>query len=297
MQWVTNRWPAWPTTISEYYYQTGKTNINADALLEVSWPGCMPDNSGTHLQFTAARVWAVQKAAHEGPTSPIEAHSCDLHVLDSVQGSQQVAHLIMEDWHQAQQVDSTLSLVINRLQNGTLWQQQSKQTDPLELNQFLHEQNHLQLQKGVLYSRARPRESAQRSCSKGMPWWGWPSRPGANARPHTWLVLLASHGCSGKGAHWQVLPMPYLPGQAAQGPRMTSYMFLGLTHTYLNMQYIALIMYIFYLYFYIWISVWQLRQVMFVWCHCKTLIHRPFGFGIPSWFSCEWVSLDPCLHD
>ena len=51
-----------------------------------------------------------------------------------------------------------------------------------------------------------------------MPWWGWSSRPGAHPRPHVWLVLLSLHGCSGKGTHWQVLPMPYLQGQTAQGP-------------------------------------------------------------------------------
>ena len=53
--------------------------------MRVSWLGCMPDKSDTHLQVTAAAVWAVQKAALESPTSPIEAYSCDLHVLDSVQ--------------------------------------------------------------------------------------------------------------------------------------------------------------------------------------------------------------------
>ena len=33
----------------QLYYQAGKTNINADVVLRVSWPGYMPDNSGTHL--------------------------------------------------------------------------------------------------------------------------------------------------------------------------------------------------------------------------------------------------------
>ena len=49
---------------------------------------------------------------------------------------------------------------------------------------------------------------AQRGHSKGMPWWSWPSRLRKNARPHVWLVLLALQGCSGKGAYWQVPPMP-----------------------------------------------------------------------------------------
>ena len=105
----------------------------------------MPDNSGTHLQVTDATVQAVQEAALEGPTSPIEPYSCDLHVLDSVQDSQQVTCMITENWCQAQQADPTLSLVITRLPDGTLGQQQSKQTDPPELNQFLYKPNHLLL--------------------------------------------------------------------------------------------------------------------------------------------------------
>ena len=40
----------------QLYYRVGKTNINADALLRVSWPECMPDTSDTHIQVTAAAV-------------------------------------------------------------------------------------------------------------------------------------------------------------------------------------------------------------------------------------------------
>ena len=79
----------------------------------------MPDNSGTHLKVTAAAVWAVQEAALKGPMSPVEAYSCNLHILDTVQDSQQVACMTFEDWHQAQQVDPILSLVISRLWDGT----------------------------------------------------------------------------------------------------------------------------------------------------------------------------------
>ena len=114
----------WVASLTNYnfqlYYQAGMTNINSDALLRVSWLGCIPDNSGTHLQATAAVMWAAQEAALEGHTSPIEAYSCDLHVLDSVQDSQQVACMTMEDWYQAQQADPSLSLVISRLWDGTL---------------------------------------------------------------------------------------------------------------------------------------------------------------------------------
>ena len=125
-QWVASL----ATSNFQLYYQAGKTNIDADALSRVSWLGCMPDNSGTHLQVTAAAVQAVQKAAHKGPTSPIEAYSCNLHILDSVQDSQQVTCMTTEDWNQAKQVETTLSLVITRLWDGTLGQQLSKQTDP-----------------------------------------------------------------------------------------------------------------------------------------------------------------------
>ena len=62
-----------------------KTNIDADALLRVFWLGCMSDNSGTHLQVTAA---VVQEAALKS--------------------------------HQVQQADPTLNLVITRVWDGTL---------------------------------------------------------------------------------------------------------------------------------------------------------------------------------
>ena len=68
----------WVASLANYnfwlHYQAGKTNIDADILSRevrrVSWLGCIPDNSGTHLQVTAAPVQVVQEAALEGPTSP-----------------------------------------------------------------------------------------------------------------------------------------------------------------------------------------------------------------------------------
>ena len=75
----------------------------------------MPDNSGTHLKVTATAVQFVQEAALKGPVSLLEAYSCNLHVLDTVKDSQQVTCMTIEDWHQAQQVDPVLSLVITRL--------------------------------------------------------------------------------------------------------------------------------------------------------------------------------------
>ena len=65
----------------------------------------------------------MQEAALEGLISPIEAYSCDLHILDAVQESQQITCMTLEDWCQAQQVDPTLSLVISRLWDRTLGQQ------------------------------------------------------------------------------------------------------------------------------------------------------------------------------
>ena len=145
----------WITNLANYniwlHYWARKANIDADALSRVSLPGCMPDNSGTHLKVTAAAVWVVQEATLKGPTSPMEACSYDLHVLDAVQDSQQVTCMTLEDWHQAQQADPTLSLVISRLWDGTLGQQWSKLTDLPKFGLFLWEHNHLLLKQGILY--------------------------------------------------------------------------------------------------------------------------------------------------
>ena len=50
----------WVASLANYnfrlHYRAGKANIDADALLRVSWPGCMPDSSGTHLKVTATAV-------------------------------------------------------------------------------------------------------------------------------------------------------------------------------------------------------------------------------------------------
>ena len=84
----------WVASLANYNFRlhnrAGKTNIDADALSRVSWPGCMPDCSGTHLKVTATAVQVVQEGALEGLVSSIEPYSCDLHVLNTVQDSQQV---------------------------------------------------------------------------------------------------------------------------------------------------------------------------------------------------------------
>ena len=110
--------------------RAGKANIDADALSRVSWPGCMPDNTSTHIKVTAAAMQGVQEAALQGPVSPIEAYSSDLHILDILQDSNQVSSMTLEDWHQVQEADPVLSLVITRLRDGMLGKSQSKATDP-----------------------------------------------------------------------------------------------------------------------------------------------------------------------
>ena len=155
----------WVPSMANYkfqlHYQARNANTDEDALLRVSRPGSMPDNSGTHLKVTAAAVQAVQEAALEGPASPIVTYSYDLHFLDMVQDNQQVTCITLEDWCQAHQADPTLSLVISRLWDGTLGQQQSKLTDPPEYAQFLWEVNHLLLKQGILYRWTRPRKSEE----------------------------------------------------------------------------------------------------------------------------------------
>ena len=109
------------------HYRTGKANIDADALLRVSWPGCMPGNTSTCIKVTAE---AVQEAVLQGPASPTEAYSSELHVLDVLQDSNQVPSMTPKDWCQAQEADPVLRLVIARLGDGMLEKGQSKATDP-----------------------------------------------------------------------------------------------------------------------------------------------------------------------
>ena len=58
--------------------------------------------------------------------------------------------MTLEDWCQAQQVDPALSLVISRLQDGTLEWWQSKLIDPPEFSLFLQEWDNLVLKQGIL---------------------------------------------------------------------------------------------------------------------------------------------------
>ena len=119
----------------------------------------MPDNSGTSLKVTATAVRAIQEAALGKPVCPIEAYSYDLHIIGAIQDSQQVAQMTLDDWWQVQEADPVLAIIIKRLREGMLEQDQSKKTDSPKLSQYRREQNNLVLQKGVLYRQARPRES------------------------------------------------------------------------------------------------------------------------------------------
>ena len=97
----------------------------------------------------------------QGSLSLIKAYSSGVHVLDSVEDSQQVTCLTTDDWYQAQWEDPVLDLIIARLQEGTLSQCQLKTTNPPELWQFLQECNHLKLRQGILYRKTVPKESQE----------------------------------------------------------------------------------------------------------------------------------------
>ena len=121
----------------------------------------MPDNLGTSLKVNTAAVRAIQEAALDQPACPIETYSYDLHVIGAIQDSQQVAQMTVDDWHQVQEVDPVLGIIVKRLREGMLEQDWSKKTDSPKLSQYRREQNNLVLQTGVLYRRAWPRESEE----------------------------------------------------------------------------------------------------------------------------------------
>ena len=160
---ATSHW--WVTSLANYnfqlYYRAGKTNINADTLLRVSWPGCMPEALGTHQQVTAVAMQALQEAILKGPSNTIEAYSYELYVLDPVGDGWQVACMNADGWHQAQRADPVLSLMTVRMQDLTLDQSLCKPTDPPKLHTFLWECNHLKLRWGVLYRKPLPKDSQE----------------------------------------------------------------------------------------------------------------------------------------
>ena len=153
----------WVASLANYnfrlHYWSGKTNINADALSRVSWPECMPNNSGTGLKVNAVAIRAIQEAALDQPACPIEAYSYDMHVIGAIQDSQQVAQMTLDDWRQMQEADPALAMIMERLKAVALDQDWCKQANSPELNLYKRERNNLTLQKGILYRQARPRES------------------------------------------------------------------------------------------------------------------------------------------
>ena len=139
----------WVARLANYnfqlYYRAGKTNNNADALLRVSLPRSVPDTLGMHHQVTLAVVQAMQEATLKGPTSPNEAYSCDLCILDPVQDGLQVTCMITNIWQQAHQADHVLGPVIVKMQDGILGQCPFKLTKLPKLWQLLQECKHLKL--------------------------------------------------------------------------------------------------------------------------------------------------------
>ena len=145
----------WVASLANYnftlHYQSGKANIDADALSRVCWLECMPDNLRTGVRVTAAAVRAIQEVALDQPACPIEAYSCNMHVVGAVQDSQQVAQMTLNDWREAQEADPALATIMETLKVGALDQDWCKQTNSPELNLYKREQNNLTLQKGILY--------------------------------------------------------------------------------------------------------------------------------------------------
>ena len=144
----------WVASLANYnfrlHYWAGKANIDANALSRVSWPECMPDSSGTGQKVHAAAIRAIQEAALDQPACPIEAYSCDLHVIGTMQDSQQVAQMTLDDWQKAQEADPVLGIIIKGLREGMLDQDWCKKTDSPELSQYKREWKWSGITKGYL---------------------------------------------------------------------------------------------------------------------------------------------------
>ena len=119
------------------YYRAGKANIDADDLLRMSWPVCVPHTPGTQHQIIAVAVQAMQKAAPEGSISPSEVYRCDLHVMDLVEDGPKVPCMTTKDWQQTQLADSILDQVSAKMQDGTLGKCPYKPTNSPKLQQLL----------------------------------------------------------------------------------------------------------------------------------------------------------------
>ena len=153
--------PAWQITISGCTIRQVRPTSMEMLYLEYLGQSACLTIWGASLKVTAAAVRVIQEAALDQPACPIEAYSYDLHVIGAIQDSQQVAQMTLDDWQQAQEAEPVLGKIIKRLREGMLEQDWFKKTDSPKLNQYKREQNNLVIQKGILYRRARPRESEE----------------------------------------------------------------------------------------------------------------------------------------
>ena len=129
----------WVTSLANYnfrlHYQAGKANIDVDALSRVSWPECMPENFGHQSEGDSCSCEGTTRGYLRKACFPIEAYSYDLHVMGAIQDSKQVAQMTLDDWHQVQEADPVLSIIIMRLREGVLEQDWSKKTHSPKLGQ------------------------------------------------------------------------------------------------------------------------------------------------------------------
>ena len=211
----------WVANLANYNFQlycrAGKINIDADALLRMSWPGCIPDTSGTHHQVTAAAVQAIEGAILEGPVSPAEVYSCDLHVLDPVEDSLQVACLTTDDWCLAQWAEPSWGL--------WLWGCRTEPWARAHLNWLIHPSSCSSFKNATTSSFVPGGfiSIGLASCTLGdyserVPQSGQSLRPQKNALPDAELFHLALNGYTGEGTYQEVLPVHHLQGEATEGP-------------------------------------------------------------------------------
>ena len=84
-----------------------------------------------------------------------------VYILDLVGDGLQVPCMTTDDWCQAQRADPVLSLMIARMQDGTLDQSLCKPTNLPGLHMLLPECNHLKLRWSILYRKLLPKDSKE----------------------------------------------------------------------------------------------------------------------------------------
>ena len=154
---AVNHW--WVASLVNYnfklYYRARKTNIDVSTLSWMSWPSCMRQTSGIHHQVTAAEYKPYKRPPSKVPLALLRC------VAVMVGDGPQVTCMNADNWCQAQKANPVLSLMISRMQDGTLGQSLCKPTDLPELFQFLWECNHLRLRWGILYRKLLPNDSQE----------------------------------------------------------------------------------------------------------------------------------------